>query len=87
MATLDISVIMFALIVILILDILAIGLHTIWFAFMAMIFGVFSLGYFIQNYTGVSIGTGVVFIPFDIFIVSWVVLAILGSLVVGFKSR
>ena len=86
MTNLDISIVIFALVVVLILDILAIGLKEKYLAFLGMIFGIVSIAYFIQNYTAISIGTLTTTIPFQLFIIAWVLLAILGSFVIGLKS-
>lgn len=85
MANLDISIIFFALLIVLMLDILAIGLRTLYLAIFAMIFGIVSLAYFIQNYTEVIIGSFV--IPFQLFIIAWVLLCILASFVIALKVK
>lgn len=86
MTNLDISIVIFALFVVLIMDIFSLGMKEKWLSFMGMIFAIVSLAYFIQNYSVVSIGNSFT-IPFQLFIISWVVLPIMTSLIIGLKVR
>lgn len=83
MANLDISIVIFALFIVLMLDILALGTRVKWFALFGMIFAISAIAYFIQNYTAVVVGT--FSIPFQLFIIAWVLLPIVASAVIAVK--
>ncbi len=86
MATIDISIVVFALIIIMILDVLGIGMRMIYLNMLAFFFAIFSLGYFITNYQFVAVGN-IQTIPMDLLIMTWVFLPILGSLGIMIKNR
>lgn len=85
MATLDISIIFFALVVDMILLIMAIGMRSWLFSLMSAVFGMSSLGYFITNYTAVAVGTFT--IPFVLFDIAWAFLCIIVPLVLIINSK
>lgn len=86
MATLDISIIIFALMISLILILLGMGVPNRIFYALAMIYGIVTLGYFIANYSVVSVGT-IFTIPFEIFISAWVFLPILVPFILIVRGR
>lgn len=80
MAVLDISIIVFALLVNMIM--LVIGFFLSGYAskimfFFALMFGLSSMVYFVQNYTVVVIGNLSFTIPFQLFILSWIFLCMI----------
>lgn len=85
MASLDISIVFFALMISMILDILAFGMRVKWFYGISMLFAISSLGYFISNYQVVSIGSFT--IPFQIFIISWICLPVLVPFILIVRKR
>lgn len=87
MTTLDISIVVFCLMIILIFDILGLAIKSFYLCIFGMIFAIVSVGYFIQNYDGIGIGTTSIFIPFQLFIIAYVMLGIIASFVLGLKVK
>lgn len=70
------------------MDLLSIGLSNSWLAGMGLIGAVYFLGYFILNFNVVGIGTFTT-VPFEMFIVSWIIMPIGLSffLIIKYKGR
>ena len=87
MTTLDISIVVFCLVIVLIFDILALSIRSMYLAIFGAVFAIVSLGYFIANYSEVSIGTTGILIPFELFIIAYLMLGVIGSFVIGLKVK
>lgn len=77
MANLDIAVVAFALVVNIIMMLLALSVPKLkWVGLiMSSAFGVFTIGYFLQNYSFVSVGSTT--IPMTLIALTWIFLCIL----------
>jgi len=89
MATLDISIIFFGLVISLLLTFFGIGFKPIRIPLFVMsaVYGVFFLGYVMTNYTG-GIIIGTFSLPLTLFILAWIFLCVLvPSLLLVMKNK